>query len=133
VLALLATTRDHITTKSWDNELSAKFIDAVLSETPQRPVHLTSKLDPLNPATAAQGDAPGLLEDWIDSHSVCLTGAAGTGKSTALLDMQPRGAERNAVVLVADAEDYKPGRLGALMPGEDAARAGHHRWVKVAS
>jgi len=92
------------------------------------------KLDPLNPATAAQGDAPGLLEDWIDSRSVCLLGrAAGTGKSIALLDMQRRGAERNAVVLVADAEDSKPGRLGAVMSGEDTARAGHHLWVKVAS
>jgi hypothetical protein len=118
VLRLLATARDHITTRSWDDDLRATFIDAILSESPQRSVHLSCKLDPLNAAGIPQQDDAKLIEDWVDSRGVCLLGgAAGTGKSTALMDMQRRAAERKAVVLVADAEDYKPGRLSALMSG----------------
>jgi hypothetical protein len=70
------------------------------------------------PETVVAGPkaAPKLLEDWGEQDAVrLLAGRSGSGKSTAVLDMQRRAAERGIVVVVANAEDYIAGRLPALI------------------
>lgn len=111
VLELLSTPQDSLPTTAWGTELKDAFLASVLSDTEVRAIDL-----PCIPDSAVAGGSPRLLEDWTNAITVCLVGGGtGSGKSTALARMQYRMAEAGAVVLVADAEDYQPGRFAALM------------------
>ena len=119
VLAFLSTPRDRIPTTAWDEDMKAAFLASVLTNTEQLPVVLECRPDP---SVAQLADGGGgniesrLLEQWIDDRAVCLLGgASGTGKSTALALMQRRAAEAGRIAIVADAEEYIPGRLAALV------------------
>ncbi|MEE6169863.1 MULTISPECIES: ATP-binding protein [unclassified Mycolicibacterium] len=116
VLALLATPQDHIPSTQWDAALKSRFCASVLAHTVGSPVELACRPDV---AIGAGSPAePQLLENWAQQGAVrLLAGASGSGKSTVALDMQHRGAERGAVVIVVRAEDYIPGRLAALVAG----------------
>ncbi|UNB50923.1 hypothetical protein [Mycolicibacterium sp. YH-1] len=117
VLELLATPQDRIPTTRWTTDFKSTFIATVLSASLERQVDLETVLD--SPGFGDADQTPmeeRLLEDWLGIRHVCvLGGGSGTGKSTALMRMQRRRAEAGHVVLVADAEDYSPGRLAALV------------------
>ncbi|GAB4662625.1 hypothetical protein MOKP64_49570 [Mycobacterium avium subsp. hominissuis] len=114
VLALLATPQDHIPSTRWDTVLKSKFCASVLARADVPSVELACRPD----VTIGAGSAaePQLLENWAEPGAVrLLAGASGSGKSTVVLDMQRRAAERGAVVIAVSAEDYMPGRLAALI------------------
>jgi energy-coupling factor transporter ATP-binding protein EcfA2 len=117
VLQLLSTPQEHIPSKAWADDLKAAFHASVLAQIQDFPVPLKCRLDPL---TASKADDPSadlnFLEYWIEPRSVCLLGgASGSGKSTVLLSMQRRAAQVGKTVIVAQAEDYIPGRLSAMI------------------
>ena len=117
VLELLATPQDRLPTAGWTADLKSAFLATVLSASSVRQVDLETV-----PDVPGLGDGDNavtekkLLEDWLGiQHVSLLGGGSGTGKSTALMRMQHRSAGKGRVVLVADAEDYSPGRLAALI------------------
>lgn len=124
VLALLATPQDHIPSTKWDAELKGAFCASVLACRDVSPVELACRPDvAIGVASAAE---PQLLENWAQQGAVRLVaGASGSGKSTVVLDMQRRAAERGAVVIAVSAEDYLPGRLAALV----AAGLNRHTFI----
>ncbi|MCH9732324.1 MAG: ATP-binding protein [Actinomycetia bacterium] len=116
VLALLATPQDHTPSAQWDAALKSKFCASVLARHDVSPVELACRPDVAIAAGAANEPQP--LENWAQENAVrLLAGASGSGKSTVVLDMQRRAAERGAVVIAVSAEDYIPGRLAALVAG----------------
>ena len=111
VLELLSTPQDSLPTTAWATELKEAFLASVLSDTEVTKVDL-----PCIPDGAVADGSARLLEDWTSAITVCVVGGGtGSGKSTALAGMQYRMAKAGTVVLVADAEDYQPGRFAALM------------------
>jgi hypothetical protein len=119
VLALLATPRDRIPTAAWNDDMKGAFLGSILANSEEMPVQLNCKLDPAFITTVESGDTSldsRLLEDWIDNQSVCLLGGpSGAGKSTAIVAMQRRAAQVGKIIILADAEEYVPGRLAALV------------------
>lgn len=116
VLALLATPQDHIPSTQWGAALKSKFCASVLARPDFSPVELACRPDVAIGVGSAAESQP--LENWAQKKSVrLLAGASGSGKSTVVLDMQRRAAERGAVVIAVSAEDYIPGRLAALVAG----------------
>lgn len=117
VLQLLATPQDRLPTTSWTDEFKMTFIASVLSSETIPLVDLETVPDTsFSPDEDNAGANKRLLEKWTDNSRVSLLGGgAGSGKSTALLRLQHREAQRGNVVVVADAEDYTPGRLAALV------------------
>lgn len=114
VLELLSTPQDNLPTVTWGDELKAAFLASVQSVSEEKTIDLPCVLD----GEVVADRSPRLLEDWTGDSTVCLVGGgAGSGKSTALHRMQYRLAKVEALVLVADAEDYRPGRLAALIAG----------------
>ncbi|MFF7945029.1 hypothetical protein ACFZC5_35590 [Nocardia gamkensis] len=116
VLALLATPQDHIPSTQWDASLKSKFCASILARPDVSPVELACRPDvAIGIGSAAE---PQPLENWAQKDAVrLLAGASGSGKTTVVLNMQRRAAERGAVVIAVSAEDYIPGRLAALVAG----------------
>ena len=111
VLELLSTPQDSLPTTAWGTELKEAFLASVLSDTEVKKIDLQCI-----PDGVVADRSPRLLEDWTSAITVCVVGGGtGSGKSTALARMQYRMAKAGTVVLVADAEDYQPGRFAALM------------------
>lgn len=116
VLALLATPQDHIPSTKWDAALKSKFCASVLVRPDASLVELACQPDVAIGIGSAAELTP--LENWAQKDAVrLLAGASGSGKSTVVLDMQRRAADRGAVVIAVSAEDYIPGRLAALVAG----------------
>jgi energy-coupling factor transporter ATP-binding protein EcfA2 len=116
VLELLATPQDHIPSTQWGALLKSRFCASVLARPNVSPVELACRPDVAIGAGSAAESQP--LEAWAQEKAVrLLAGASGSGKSTVVLDMQRRAAERGAVVVAVSAEDYMPGRLAALVAG----------------
>lgn len=112
VLDLLARPQDHLPTVQWGPDLKDAFLASVLSAADDEELDLACIPDGADTRDGSER----FLEGWADTRSVCLLGGcAGSGKSTALARMQYRLAKRGIVALVADAESYVPGRLGALL------------------
>ncbi|NDJ90741.1 ATP-binding protein [Mycolicibacter kumamotonensis] len=114
VLQLLATPQDRIPTKQWGDELKKEFCASVPTCADEASVELACRPD----AATGTGSAttPQLLEQWAAPRVVrLLTGVSGSGKSTVVLDMQRRAAERGVVVIATNAENYIAGRLAALV------------------
>jgi hypothetical protein len=124
VLALLATPQDHIPSTHWDAALKSKFCASVLARPDASQVELLCRPDvAIGVGSVAE---PQPLENWARKNAVrLLAGASGSGKSTVVLDMQRRAAERGAVVIAVSAEDYLPGRLAALV----AAGLNRHTFI----
>lgn len=124
VLGMLATPQDHIPSTQWDAALKSKFCASVLARPGVSPVELACQPDvAIGVGSSAE---PQLLENWAEPGAVrLLAGASGSGKSTVVLDMQRRAAERGAVVIAVSAEDYIPGRLAALV----AAGLNRHTFI----
>jgi hypothetical protein len=119
VLTLLATPRDRIPTTAWDDDMRAAFLQSIMDNSADQPVQLSCKLD--SAFTPSNGDVNSLigsrlLEDWTADQPICLLGGpSGTGKSTSIVAMQRRSAMTGRIVIIADAEEYVPGRLAALV------------------
>lgn len=124
VLALLATPQDYIPSTQWDADLKGAFCASVLARSDVTRVELACRPDvAIGVGSAAE---PQHLEKWAQQGAVRLVaGASGSGKSTVVLDMQRREAERGAVVIAVSAEDYLPGRLAALV----AAGLNRHTFI----
>jgi hypothetical protein len=118
VLALLSTPRDRIPTLAWNDDMKEAFLHSILDNSEDMPVQLNCQLDPTFTRIVDGETGPGTrpLEHWIENPTVFLLGGpSGTGKSTAILAMQRRAAQAGRIIIVADAEEYVPGRLAALM------------------
>ena len=95
VLALLATPQDHVPSRQWDAALKSNFCASVLACPDVSPVELACRPDVAIGAGSAAESQP--LEKWAAKNAVrLLAGASGSGKSTVVLDMQRRAAERQA-------------------------------------
>jgi hypothetical protein len=123
----LCTPRDRIKTLNWDNAMKDAFLSSVVSNLPSRLMDLKcipndrdstdeqsgSGEEGGRPRKSAEGKYP---EDLVSADSICiLGGGTGSGKSTCLRMMQSRLAAHGEVAILLDAEDYLPGRLGALV------------------
>ena len=99
--------------------MKAAFLQSIVVNSEAMPVQLSCQLDTAFTRIVDDGASnlgSRLLEDWIGNSSVCLLGGpSGAGKSTAVAAMQRRAAEAGRIVVVADAEEYLPGRLAALV------------------
>ncbi|KEP41941.1 hypothetical protein MKSMC1_29390 [Mycobacterium kansasii] len=114
LVQLLARPQDHLPTARWGDAMKDAFLASVLASQDYHTLDLACVAD----AVTADDRQERLLEEWIAPSAVTIvSGGAGIGKSTALARMQHRLAQRGVVALIADAESYLPGRLGALLGG----------------
>ncbi|WP_280255471.1 hypothetical protein [Nocardia wallacei] len=122
---LICTPRERIKTLNWDEKLRSSFLGSVVSNRPTRVLELKcvsnerdSNDRECKPEESIHRKKPDekRIEEFVSPEKVCvLGGGTGSGKSTSLRMMQARLASTGDVAILVDAEDYVPGRLGALV------------------
>lgn len=125
----LCTPLDNLKTLNWNDALKNSFLSSVISNAPSRLLELRclpANRDSVDEPTMSGEEASGSRrqaerrypEDFVSTQTVCvLGGGTGSGKSTSLRMVQSRLATKGHVAILLDAEDYIPGRLGALVSG----------------
>lgn len=114
--ALLSDSREYVATESWSPDLRSAFVEAVDQRTSQS-VRLRCEVTNAGaPPGTAIGNKVGYLDELITSaRTMLLSGPTGSGKSTIIKHAQVAAASRGDIVIVVDAENYIPNRLGSLV------------------
>ncbi|MDR7172538.1 hypothetical protein J2W56_006303 [Nocardia kruczakiae] len=116
VIELLSDRHEYVPTATWSNELKRGFTTAT-QRSSQQGIGLMCLADtPTGTSDLPDQTVPAQLIALADAGQVPLVhGPTGSGKSTALSRAQHAAAQDGRIVIVVDAENYVPNRLGSLI------------------
>lgn len=111
VVAILADDRDFVAGADWSNRIKSDYIRSVLQTGTHYAELLCSYSSPYQESKSKISLGNLLSQETL----VLLTGSTGSGKSTAIENLQKDAAARGQVAIAINAEMYLEGRLAALV------------------